>query len=582
MASNPDNRTRGEQTERASAYLTELAGRHPEHESRIRRHASEIERYAPADTRTPSFWVSVQSYAYPHGLYLEDGAFADEHIDRRLAGLRALLELPETVNDLEGEARWMLRRFTDRLEVAEITDTQVDRIVAYFDAVAEKHPELGEMIEERRQYVEHLLPGRVAPNIVGKDLDGVEFSLEDYRGNIVVIVFSGEWCGPCRAEYPYHSFALEHYSDDPVVFLGVNSDTDVETIRRAKARGEAPAYRSWWDGSTGGPIATAWQVGGWPDIRVLDQEGVIRHTIVGGAGLIITLDEMLAEINGAESGTGQVASFEDERSDGLTYPDDWSPGGWFFTDEQIDGMLAALDAMLGLPETAEHLDREADFLFSDFTTRLLSGRINDEQTKRVLAYFDDFAADHPELAEMIDERRHYVEYLVPGRVARNIVGKDLDGAEFSLEEYRGNIVVVTFSGEWCDACRDEYPYHRFAMELHKDDPVVFLGVNSDADLETILASRARGEAPDYRTWWDGRGQPGAEVAATDGPIAKAWNVREWPSTFMLDQDGVIRYINKRGGELIQVLSWMVMDVRRAEFEAEEAVATGTATEEDGV
>ena len=58
------------------------------------------------------------------------------------------------------------------------------------------------MIDKQRRLL-ILNPGQVAQNIVGTDTDGVRFTLEDYRGNIVVLIFSGEWCGPCRGEYPY-------------------------------------------------------------------------------------------------------------------------------------------------------------------------------------------------------------------------------------------------------------------------------------------------------------------------------------------------------------------------------------------
>jgi hypothetical protein len=39
----------------------------------------------------------------------------------------------------------------------------------------------------------HLREGMVAPDIVGRDLDGVEFKLSDYRGKVVVIDFWGDW-----------------------------------------------------------------------------------------------------------------------------------------------------------------------------------------------------------------------------------------------------------------------------------------------------------------------------------------------------------------------------------------------------
>lgn len=41
--------------------------------------------------------------------------------------------------------------------------------------------------------LQNLRDGMVAPDIVGKDLDGVEFRLSDYRGKVVVIDFWGDW-----------------------------------------------------------------------------------------------------------------------------------------------------------------------------------------------------------------------------------------------------------------------------------------------------------------------------------------------------------------------------------------------------
>ena len=40
---------------------------------------------------------------------------------------------------------------------------------------------------------ERLQIGMVAPDIVGPDIDGVEFRLSDYRGKVVVIDFWGDW-----------------------------------------------------------------------------------------------------------------------------------------------------------------------------------------------------------------------------------------------------------------------------------------------------------------------------------------------------------------------------------------------------
>jgi cytochrome oxidase Cu insertion factor (SCO1/SenC/PrrC family) len=40
---------------------------------------------------------------------------------------------------------------------------------------------------------EDLAIGKVAPDIVGEDIDGKAFKLSDYRGKVVVIDFWGHW-----------------------------------------------------------------------------------------------------------------------------------------------------------------------------------------------------------------------------------------------------------------------------------------------------------------------------------------------------------------------------------------------------
>jgi hypothetical protein len=50
------------------------------------------------------------------------------------------------------------------------------------------------------------------------------------------------------------------------------------------------------DGTTSGPIATRWNVQGWPTIYVLDAKGVIRFKNPRGEKLGKVVDELLAEM----------------------------------------------------------------------------------------------------------------------------------------------------------------------------------------------------------------------------------------------------------------------------------------------
>lgn len=83
--------------------------------------------------------------------------------------------------------------------------------------------------------------------------------------------------------------------------IGVNSDRDREQLKQVMEKEEI-TWRSWWDGgSTQGPIATTWNVRGWPTIYVLDAQGVIRFKNVRGQRMDEAVDQLLKEIDGGES-----------------------------------------------------------------------------------------------------------------------------------------------------------------------------------------------------------------------------------------------------------------------------------------
>ncbi len=94
-----------------------------------------------------------------------------------------------------------------------------------------------------------------APEIAGEDVDGKPLRLSDHRGKVVVLVFSGEWCGPCRANAPFFRALLtpEAQAKAPCVVLEVNTDATREPLRKAIAAGEI-AWPCWFDGGVTGPI----------------------------------------------------------------------------------------------------------------------------------------------------------------------------------------------------------------------------------------------------------------------------------------------------------------------------------------
>jgi hypothetical protein len=84
--------------------------------------------------------------------------------------------------------------------------------------------------------------------------------------------------------YPHERSLVKKMENKPFVLLGVNSDSDKEKLKE-RMKEENMTWRSWWDGGdTSGPIATAFNVQGWPTLYILDHRGIIRHKYVGFPG----------------------------------------------------------------------------------------------------------------------------------------------------------------------------------------------------------------------------------------------------------------------------------------------------------
>jgi peroxiredoxin len=81
-----------------------------------------------------------------------------------------------------------------------------------------------------------------------------------------------------------------------------------------------------------------------------------------------------------------------------------------------------------------------------------------------------------------------------------------------------------------------YPHERSLVARMKDKPFTILGINSDPAERYKKAIKENNIT--WPSFWDG--------GKTGGPIATEWAVRAWPTIYILDAKGVIRYKNARG------------------------------------
>ena len=59
----------------------------------------------------------------------------------------------------------------------------------------------------------------------------------------------------------------------------------------------------------------------------------------------------------------------------------------------------------------------------------------------------------------------------------------------------------------------------------------------------------------WRSFWNG-------PKGTGGPISTKWNVRGWPTIYVLDDKGVIRYKNVRGEEMDRAVDELLAEMEK--------------------
>ena len=181
------------------------------------------------------------------------------------------------------------------------------------------------------------------------------------------------------------------------------------------------------------------------------------------------------------------------------------------------------------------LDREAEVYF-----------------ERVVNEFGDVTYPKPRaqtpLGKIARGELFELRNLVVGKVAPEIEGQDLDGRTLRLSDFRGKVVALAFWATWCGPCMYNIPKERELVRRLEKKPFVLLGINGDADRETAK-SRAAKEHITWRSWWDGQ----------NGPIVEHWGVSSWPTHYVLDTQGIIRYKNPQGDHFYQAIDRVVAE-----------------------
>jgi len=126
-----------------------------------------------------------------------------------------------------------------------------------------------------------------------------------------------------------------------------------------------------------------------------------------------------------------------------------------------------------------------------------------------------------------------------------LVLRDLDGKQHRLQDYRGTVVLVNFWATWCDPCREEIPSMNSLRAALGAQPFAVLAVNL-GEPEARIRRFMEKLPMDFPVLLD-----------ADRSVAKAWQARLLPASYLGGPDGRLRY------SVLGEVDWMAEPARSA-------------------
>ncbi len=130
-------------------------------------------------------------------------------------------------------------------------------------------------------------------------ISGTEISMEQLRGQVVVLDFWATWCGPCIAEMPHMKELYAQYHEQGVQFLGVSLDRPEERagltdLKAYVADNEIPWPQFYQGNGWDSAFSVSWGVNGIPALFIVDKQGNLHSTEARGE-LETLIPELLAK-----------------------------------------------------------------------------------------------------------------------------------------------------------------------------------------------------------------------------------------------------------------------------------------------
>lgn len=191
-----------------------------------------------------------------------------------------------------------------------------------------------------------------------------------------------------------------------------------------------------------------------------------------------------------------------------------------------------------------HIKNNSNSIFSVILVRnlLQTQQIDTEEAEKMLSHLTPAIAKHKQtkaVKELIEVNK---TNLNVGSFAPDFSAKTPEGNELVLSEImkKGKYTLIDFWAAWCGPCRRENPNLVSLYEKYHDKGLEILGVSLDKKEAEWIGAIEK----DKLTW-----HQISNLQFWNDPIAKQYQIRAIPASFVIDSEGKIVGKNLRGPQL---------------------------------
>jgi|SRR5579862_9872090 len=179
---------------------------------------------------------------------------------------------------------------------------------------------------------------------------------------------------------------------------------------------------------------------------------------------------------------------------------------------------------------------------------ILQGRLDKQDTEGAVAalekvkslskpLYDRISGEVDGLINKIKKDKELTAKLTPGNEPVPIQGKDIRGNDFSLEDWRGKVVIIHF---WAPGFISDVPGLTDIYKMSHARGLEIVGISLDQD-ETELKDAVRENEIKWPILSDHKGW--------DSHYAQKWGIMSLPKNYVIDRKGIIRYVNVKDEQL---------------------------------